>query len=106
MIHQVEIDIVGYAASAFTTFSSIPQVYQIWKTKKANDVSMPYMITLFIGLCLWTTYGVLIENLPIIVANTISMFLSLTIIVMKIYLHTASKWEPTHNDDGLIIVHV
>ncbi len=43
------------------------------------------LITFIIGVILWLIYGILIHSLPIIVANTATLSLTLTILVLKIY---------------------
>ena len=85
------IDSIGYMASAFTTVSSVPQIYKIWKTKSADDVSVLYLIILIIGLTLWLIYGVLMNIYPMIVSSTISIFLYVSIITMAFVFRKQEK---------------
>jgi MtN3 and saliva related transmembrane protein len=78
------ITIVGYIAAALTTFSSLPQVIKIFRTKKTSDISLVMYIMVFIGVLLWLVYGLLITDYPIIFANLVSLFLLGTVLVMKI----------------------
>ena len=41
-------------------------------------------IIFIIGIALWLIYGIIIKNLPVIAANTISMLLDGIILVYKI----------------------
>jgi MtN3 and saliva related transmembrane protein len=68
-----------------TTVSFLPQLLQTWRTKKAGDVAWGMLITFIVGVILWLIYGFLIHSLPIIVANTATLSLTLTILVLKIY---------------------
>ncbi len=78
------VDYIGFAGAFLTTISFIPQVVKIHKTKSADDVSL-YMFILFTaGIILWLIYGIKKEMLPVIVANSITLILSLAILVMKI----------------------
>lgn len=78
------LDILGLSASFFTTSSFLPQMWQVWKTKDVSGISLPtYMIITF-GLILWLIYGIMKQDLPITVANSIMVFLTGGIAFMKI----------------------
>jgi MtN3 and saliva related transmembrane protein len=72
-------------AAFCTTVSFVPQLAQTLRTKKAGDVAWGMLITFTVGVILWLIYGILIHSLPIIVANTATLSLTLTILVLKIY---------------------
>lgn len=76
---------LGLIAAFCTTVSFVPQLMRTWHTKKAGDVAWGMLITFTIGVTLWLIYGILIRSLPIIVANTATLALTLTIIGLKIY---------------------
>lgn len=76
--------ILGLIAGAFTSFAMLPQVIQCWRTKSAHDVSLGTYILLVIGVCLWITYGVLVGDMPLIVANGVGLVLSSTIVYLKV----------------------
>jgi MtN3 and saliva related transmembrane protein len=77
-------DLIGYIAAILTTFALLPQIMRIWKLKEARDISifMPLMTTA--GSVLWLIYGILINEVPIIAANVIYMFFSLTVLFFTI----------------------
>jgi len=77
--------VLGLTAAVCTTVSFVPQLVQTLRTKKAGDVAWGMLITFIIGVILWLIYGILIHSLPIIVANTATLSLTLTILVLKIY---------------------
>ena len=76
--------ILGLIAGALTTISFVPQVIQVVKTRSTRDISLGMYIVLFIGISCWLIYGILIEALPLIIANTISAILALIILIYKI----------------------
>lgn len=78
------IEIVGMLAAILTTISFIPQVYKIYKSKSAEDVSMSMFLMFTVGLFLWLWYGIIIVSWPIILANTVTIILALAIIFLKI----------------------
>ena len=76
---------LGFTAAFCTTVSFVPQLAQTWRTKKAGDVAWGMLLTFTVGVILWLIYGILIHSLPIIVANTATLSLTLTILTLKIY---------------------
>ena len=84
MDKQLIADTVGYSATVLGTLVFLPQVIQIWKTKRAKDVSLLSFSMIFLGSILWTTYGILILATPIIIVNTVIAVLSALIIIMKL----------------------
>lgn len=75
---------LGLLAGALTTVAFIPQVVKIWKTKHARDISLGMFAIFSSGVLLWLFYGIRIGSLPVIVANAVTLGLSLTILVFKI----------------------
>ena len=66
------ITIFGLIAAVFTTVSLLPQLIKVWKTKSTKDISTG-MFTLFCGgVLLWFVYGVYVNDLAIIVANSLA----------------------------------
>ena len=75
---------LGLAAATLTTIAFVPQVTKIWKTKSAKDVSLGMFVVFCTGVALWLAYGIMLGELPIIIANTITLVLGLAIVAMKI----------------------
>ena len=75
---------LGLIAGALTTAAFIPQVIKIWKTKHAADISLGMFAIFSCGVLLWLFYGIEIDAVPVIVANAITLGLSLTILFFKI----------------------
>jgi len=78
------IEIVGLLAGALTTASLVPQVYKIWKTKSAENISLTMFLLFFIGVLLWFTYGIVTHSIAMIVANSITAVLAIVIIYFKL----------------------
>jgi MtN3 and saliva related transmembrane protein len=77
-------DIIGFLAGALTTLALAPQAIKSWKTKHTKDVSLGWITILTLGIFLWLVYGLLINSLPIIIANGLTLILSLTVLILKI----------------------
>jgi MtN3 and saliva related transmembrane protein len=79
-------EFIGSCAAALTTCSFIPQVWRVWKTQHTKDISL-LMYTLFTtGVALWLVYGILLVSWPIIVANSITLLLAGTVLILKLRL--------------------
>ena len=78
-------EIIGIAAGVCTAISLLPQMIKVRREKKTENISIFYLLVLLAGLSLWTYYGFLKEDLPIIVTNIFSMVLNITMIGLGIY---------------------
>ncbi len=77
-------NIIGIVAGIITTSALVPQALKIYRTKSARDVSLTMFIFMAVGITLWLEYGVLIKEIPVILANSVSLILIFSIIFMKI----------------------
>jgi len=84
---------IGFLAAICTTASFIPQAFKVFKTKKVNDISLGMFLLMSFGVALWDVYGIVIEALPIIVANTITLVLSIYILIMKLKLNNKQSYS-------------
>jgi MtN3 and saliva related transmembrane protein len=75
---------IGIIAAILTTSAFIPQVYKIYKEKKAQGVSLTMYLIMFVGVLLWLVYGVLIGSIAIIIANSVTAILQLFVIIFKL----------------------
>ena len=76
------IQAIGIAAGVCTALSLLPQVIKIKKEKKAQDISMLYLVVLLIGLILWIIYGILRKDIPVIATNVTSVIVNLATIFL------------------------
>jgi len=77
------ITIIGLIAALFTTVSLLPQLIKVYKTKSTKDISTG-MFTLFgSGVLLWFVYGVFVNDLPIMVANSLAFIQATVILFFK-----------------------
>lgn len=74
---NIRVDIVGYAAACFTTFSLLPQIIRIWRLKEAKDVSLFMPLMVAVGSLLWIAYGFLITSPPVIAANAVALVIAM-----------------------------
>ena len=75
---------IGLFAALLTTVAFLPQVIKTWKTKKTRDISFIMYIILVTGVFLWLIYGFLIKDLPLILANLVTLILVSSVLFLKI----------------------
>ena len=80
---------LGLLAAALTTFSFLPQVIKTWKSKSADDLSLGTFSMFCAGVVCWLAYGLLIEDLPIILSNVVTLVLAGAVLVQAV----AYKWR-------------
>lgn len=76
--------IIGLFAAGLTTFAFLPQVVKSIKIKHTKDFSLTMLIMLEFGLISWLIYGILIDSIPVISANTISIIFMSILMYLKI----------------------
>ncbi len=76
--------LIGYIAGACTTGAFVPQVIHTLRTKDTSAISLGMYLIFVSGVILWLLYGILLEELPLIVANLVTLMLSSAILVFKI----------------------
>ncbi|MDC0172047.1 SemiSWEET family transporter [Candidatus Nitrosopelagicus sp.] len=84
MLDEITLGIVAILAGFFILIGWIPQIIQGYKTKKLEDVSKYLVISIFVGAALWLIYGIEIDDVYIIGVNVAAMFLTMTVLIMKL----------------------
>lgn len=77
-------DLIGYISALLTTIAFVPQAHKSLKTKDLSGISLPMYSLFSLGVFGWLIYGVLINSLPIIAANSITLILACTVLYLKI----------------------
>jgi MtN3 and saliva related transmembrane protein len=95
------ITLLGLAAATCTTVAFLPQVIKNWRTKSAGDLSFGTFGLFTFGVVLWLVYGALIENLPIIVSNVVTLALNVANLVQMVWYRPARSAAVTPLDPGV-----
>lgn len=78
------IKLIGMLAATCTTISFLPQAIKVIKTRHTKDLSL-LMYTFFTtGVLLWLVYGILNNQLPVILANSVTFIFAAIILILKI----------------------
>lgn len=78
------ITFIGLAAGFCTTVAFFPQALKTWRSKSAKDLSLGMYSIMCTGVTLWLLYGILITDLPIIIANAATLLLAMSILYFKL----------------------
>jgi MtN3 and saliva related transmembrane protein len=75
---------IGIVAGILTASSLLPQVIKTLKEKKADDVSLVMLLVLQAGIILWVVYGFRRDDLPIMITNSFSLLVNITMVILGI----------------------
>jgi MtN3 and saliva related transmembrane protein len=75
---------IGLIASILTTLAAVPQLIKICKEKNAENISLMWVVILFLGLCGWIYYGILKKDIIIFVSNTVAALINVGIAISAI----------------------
>ncbi|WP_419785077.1 SemiSWEET family sugar transporter [Pseudodesulfovibrio sp.] len=78
------IELIGILAGCCTTAAFAPQAIRTWRTRSVADISLGMYGLFCTGVCLWIIYGVFLESLSVILANSVTLLLAMAVLVMKI----------------------
>ena len=76
--------IVGYAASLCSMTSFLPQAWKIIRTADTDAISKRMYAVTVTGFALWSIFGVMRMEWPIILTNAVCFCLSGFILTMKV----------------------
>ncbi|MDP3810621.1 MAG: SemiSWEET transporter [Hydrogenophaga sp.] len=77
-------EFIGFCAAFLTTASFVPQAWLTFKTRDVSGISLCMYSAFTLGVALWLVYGLSLGAWPVVVANTITLVLALSILVMKL----------------------
>ena len=78
------VTIIGLAAATLGGVALFPQVLKVLKTRSTKDISREMIAILAGSIFLWLVYGILLSNLPIMIANFFGLIQALIILFFKI----------------------
>jgi MtN3 and saliva related transmembrane protein len=78
------IELTGLVAACLTTFAFLPQAVQTWRSRSTAGLSLPMLLVMLVGIALWTVYGVGTGQLPVILANGVTLCLVAVLLALKL----------------------
>lgn len=80
----MSITLLGVFAGMLTSCSFFPQAYKIIKTKRTQDISIPMYSLCTVGVFIWIIYGLIINDLAIILTNIVTFVPTLIILLLTV----------------------
>lgn len=75
---------IGLVAGTLTSIAAIPQVLKTLQTRHVRDISIWQPLLLSFGVALWMMYGILISDVPLILANITPLVCNVILTAMKV----------------------
>ena len=67
-----------------TTAAFLPQVLHTLATRDTRGISLRMYVTFVSGVSLWVVYGLLIRDLPLVLANSATVLLAGAVLCLKL----------------------
>lgn len=84
MIPELSAQTIGLLAGSLTTLAFLPQVWQTYRSRQVRDLSFAWVFTFTLGVSLWLAYGLMLGELPVILANVVTLVLVAALLGMKL----------------------
>ena len=78
------VNAIGMTAAVCTTVSLVPQLLRVWRLRSAREISLAMFLVFSLGVFFWLVYGICIHSAPVILANLVTLALSLAILGLKL----------------------
>nr|ART37188.1 D206 [uncultured bacterium] len=75
---------IGLLAALLTTAAFLPQVLHTLATRDTRGISLRMYAIFVAGVLLWLIYGLLMHDLPLILANAVTLLLAGAILILKL----------------------
>ena len=75
---------MGLLAAFCSTAAFLSPVVKTWRTRSTKDISIVMFMVLVIGILLWLAYGIMTHDIPLIVANSVTLLFAGTILFFKL----------------------
>lgn len=83
---------IGYIAATLTTIAFLPQAIRVINTKNTAGISLIMYLMFVTAKLMWTIYGFILNDLPLIISNLITLFFaSIVLIYVIIYPPATNK---------------
>jgi len=76
--------VLGLVAGTLTTLSFLPQLLKAWQSRSTHDISFGMLAWFSAGLVLWIVYGLIVADVPVIMANSVTLVFVGLIPVLKL----------------------
>lgn len=82
--NNTAVENLGFAAAFCTTSAFVPQLVRVLRLRSAREISLPTFLLFSTGVLAWLLYGLRTGSKPVIVSNSLTLILSLSILFLKL----------------------
>lgn len=82
---SIYVQIIGYLASILIPLAFLPQTIKIIKTKQTKGISISSYSIYFIGVIAFLIFAILVQDVPMIICQTINGTFSTIILTLTVY---------------------
>ncbi len=75
---------VGYFAAFLGTVCWLPQAWKAWSSRDTSGLSLPSNLLFLLTVTLWFCYGLMVGDMPIIIANICAILIVISIVAAKL----------------------
>ena len=77
-------ELFGAMAGTLTTLAFVPQVVKTLRSGSTRDISLGMFSMFWLGVALWTVYGLILGRWAIVVPNLFTLLLAGIVLVIKV----------------------
>ncbi len=86
--------LIGLIAAFCTTAAFVPQVIQIIRTGNVDGISLQMYAIFTFGVAMWLTYGIIMQDLPMMLANLVTLILAAMVLGLTLRKRLKHKRAP------------
>lgn len=91
MDNLFDMQTVSYCAAVLTSMAFLPQAIKVIKSQDTHALSLSMYSAFTLGVALWLSYGVYLQDGALILANTVTLSFSAIILFIKLRNHLSGK---------------
>ncbi len=85
---------IGFAAAILSTLNQFPQAIKVLRTRDTHSISLAMYCIVEVAITLWLVYGILLNDMPLILSNALSLIPITYIFIVKLYNTITGKDKP------------
>jgi uncharacterized protein with PQ loop repeat len=85
---------LGVAAASWgviMALSPVMQIHRMIHLRSSRDVSIGYLVIIVVGFSIWIAYGFALDNLALIVPNTLALLVGAATVAVAVYFRRHGK---------------
>ena len=81
----MSVTVFGWIATSLSLVYKLPQIYELWKTKKHEGISIISIVIQLVSYGFYITHGIMIDDLPILAMGVAAAVQSIIVVALYYY---------------------